>query len=132
MHLMQMMQPVCLHLWQQWANSLELDELQLLYLWWHHFPAAFPSLYNASCSCAVCVLVIMQVRRSSIKEPIANCYSTYGTLRFRIPCTSLQLIPSMSNFYLCCRATGCAHNERVCQTTYSKVEKEGDKACFKH
>ena len=26
MHPMQMMQPVCLHLWQQWANSLELAE----------------------------------------------------------------------------------------------------------
>ncbi len=29
MHLMQMMQPVYLHFWQQWATSLELAELQL-------------------------------------------------------------------------------------------------------
>ena len=28
---MQMMQPVCLHFWQQWATSFELAELQLLY-----------------------------------------------------------------------------------------------------
>ncbi len=140
-HLMQMMQPVCLHFWQQWATSFELAELQLLYLWWQHFHAAFHSLCNATCSCAVCVLVIMQVRHSFIKEPIANRYSTYVTLRFCIACTSLQLTPSMPNFYLCRRATGCAHHERVrqaahyervCQATYSKVEKEGDKACFKH